>query len=211
MSEERPSAESASLAEYARHRGCSKAAVTQAIDAKKLVKSVEIVGKKRRIVDVALADQEWTANSARVTKFVKPATATAVAAVPTAPALAPAKTPVTSPESSAAAPETSAEVQGELVLGTTLIDAQMAYTNERTRKAWLENQQKEGRLVDRSVVAKEAFEADRIIREGLFNMSARISGKLAAETDPARLAILLDAAVRECLTMTANELVANHG
>jgi hypothetical protein len=169
-----------SLADYARHRGCARATVTQAIDAGKLPRSVGIVDGKRRILDRDRADREWIENSRR------PHTRTA------------------------ATPTTASPVAWGtgLVLGDTLADAQKALTHERTRKAWLENQQREGELIPRAAVAKDAFESTRIIREGLLNLPSRISGALAAESNQAKVAMLLDAAIRECLMTLADKLQA---
>jgi hypothetical protein len=93
-----------------------------------------------------------------------------------------------------------------------LAAAQLQLTIERTKKLQLERDVAEGRLVPVATVAKEAFEAERTIREAILNLPARLSGELAAETDPKRVHALLDAALRECLTSTAAALLESaHG
>ena len=81
-------------------------------------------------------------------------------------------------------------------------------TLERGRKLRLENDLKDGRLVEVSQAAREAFEAARTIREAMLNIPARVSAELAAESDAARVYSKLDAALREALNSTADRLMA---
>jgi hypothetical protein len=87
-----------------------------------------------------------------------------------------------------------------------LTEAQRLLVIERTRKLQIERDVAEGRLVEKAAVAKEAFEAERIVRESFLNLPARLAGELAAETDPVRLQIKLEAAIREALHTAATAL-----
>lgn len=98
-----------------------------------------------------------------------------------------------------------------VISAETLTGAQRLATIERARKLQLENDVTEGRLVDVEKAAKEAFEAARVIREALLNLPARLAGPLAAEPDPTRVHIALDAAIREALATSADALVAMTG
>ncbi len=84
-----------------------------------------------------------------------------------------------------------------------LVRAQTTAMLERARKLRLENDQREGQLLDASKAAREAFEFARIVRESVLNLPARLSAQLAAEQDPAHVYSLLDRALREALEATA--------
>src|SRR5262245_29839774 len=90
----------------------------------------------------------------------------------------------------------------------TLTAATLEVMQERKRKLQLENAEREGQLIDRNTVVKEAFESERIIRETILNLPARIAGEIAAETEPARVFALLDKAFRNVLDEAADALVA---
>jgi P27 family predicted phage terminase small subunit len=89
-----------------------------------------------------------------------------------------------------------------------LNDVQRRVAMERERKLKIDNDLRSGRLVDAKAVAKEAFESARIIREGLLNIPARVAAELAAESDPGKVHMRLDAAIREALNATADALLA---
>jgi hypothetical protein len=89
-----------------------------------------------------------------------------------------------------------------------LSEAARVATLERGRKLRMENDLREGRLVELRIVQREAFESARIIREALLNVPVRIAAELAAETDPARIFAILEDAIREALANTADRLEA---
>ncbi len=91
---------------------------------------------------------------------------------------------------------------------TSLSEASRQATMERFRKLRIENDLREGRVVDVRAAKREAFESARIIRETLLNLPARISAELAAETDPAKVFARLDDAIREALGDAADRLEA---
>lgn len=178
-----------SLSAYAAHRGCSKQAVSQAIQSQRLLRSIVRVKGQPKIADVALADHEWQSNTGRPTRQKS--------------------------ESSTAPPADTADVTiqesihpGQVISASTLIEAQRIATLERARKLRLENDVAEGRLVSVDRVAKESFEAERIIRESVLNLPARIGGELHAERDPGRFVIKFDFALREALNLAADALEA---
>ncbi len=96
----------------------------------------------------------------------------------------------------------------EIISKDTLTEAQRMATLERGRKLRLENDLKDGRLVEVGKAAREAFEAARIIREAILNIPARLSSELAAESDGSRVYSKLDAALREALNSTSDRLLA---
>lgn len=187
--------ESVSLSDYAKHRGCSKQAVSKAVESGRLLRSIIRVDGKPRIADIGLADQEWERRVVRAPK-AKLAASEPPAAAPAAQAPPPAEPPDA----------------GRPLVAVDLFEAQRLSTLELARKRKLENDEREGRLVAVDKVAKEAFEAERTIRESVLNLPARIAGELAAETDTARIYALLDAALRQALSETADLLMqADHG
>jgi hypothetical protein len=89
-----------------------------------------------------------------------------------------------------------------------LVDAQIESHLERARKLRMENDLREGALVEAAVAAKAAFEFARTVRENVLNVPARLAAELAADMDASRVARRLEAALREALEMTANVLEA---
>lgn len=87
-----------------------------------------------------------------------------------------------------------------------LVEAQTAAMIERARKFRLENDVREGSLLEVRLVEKEAFEFARVLREALLNIAVRISAEVAAESDQARVFKLIDTAIRDALEATATTL-----
>ena len=107
-----------------------------------------------------------------------------------------------------ATPKTRKKPPAEPTSGPTLTEATRQVTMERQRKLAMENAVASGQLVAKTAVVKEAFEAERIIREAILNLPARIAGELAAESDANRVSAKLDAALREALTAASDALLA---
>lgn len=97
---------------------------------------------------------------------------------------------------------------GSVISAMTLVEAQRIATLERSRKLRMENDLREGSLVEIGKAARLAFEAQRTIRESLLNIPARLAAELAAETDAARVHIRLDGALREALMSAADGIAA---
>jgi hypothetical protein len=89
-----------------------------------------------------------------------------------------------------------------------LSEASRMATMERHRKLRIENDLREGRVVDVNAAKREAFESSRIIREILLNLPTRIAAELAAETDPAKVFARLDDEIRQALGDVADRLEA---
>jgi hypothetical protein len=174
-------AEQASLRGFARLIGVNDKAVRKGISSGRLRESV---GKdaqgKPLIVDVDLAKAEWTRNAGR------PARGRGLGADDRR------ADPSAGPHSAA----------------TTLTEAQRLAALELARHRRLANDAKEGSQVSAAIVKREAFEAMRLVREAMLNISSRVSGELAAETDEAAVFRTLDAAIREALASTADVLEA---
>jgi len=100
--------------------------------------------------------------------------------------------------------------QGPTVDGErqSLSEASRQATMERFRKLRIENDLREGRVVDVRAAKREAFESSRIIREILLNLPTRIAAELAAETDPAKVFARLDDEIRQALGDVADRLEA---
>jgi hypothetical protein len=79
---------------------------------------------------------------------------------------------------------------------------------ERKEKLRFENDLRRGRYVLLEDAKKEAFEAERIIREGVLNLATRLAPELAAETDPHHVFVLLDRELRAALGRIADDLEA---
>jgi hypothetical protein len=102
-------------------------------------------------------------------------------------------------------PPGPAAVDGER---QSLSEASRQATMERFRKLRIENDLREGAVVDVRAAKREAFESYRIIRETLLNLPVRLAAELAGETDPAKVFARLDDAIREALGDAADRLEA---
>lgn len=174
---------SCSLRELARQRGVSDKVIRKAIASGRLKKSIGRDEKgKPFIADMELAIVELRENACRQTR-----------------------TGGSAPES--APSESAAPAPGRVISAATLNDAQMLATLERARRDRLANDLKEGRIVEVEKATKVAFESERAIREAVLNVTPRLAAELAAETDPARVFIILDAALREALNIAADTIL----
>lgn len=90
--------------------------------------------------------------------------------------------------------------------GFSLSDAQRRATLERARSYRLANLQKQGRLYDRALAKREAFECARTIRDSMLNIPDRLSAELAAETDAARVHSRLEEEIRKALVVLSEVL-----
>lgn len=202
-----------SLRELARQLGVTVQAVRKGIRSGRLNTSVgQTPAGKPCITDFSLAKAEWTRSSRTGHGATEPS---APKVAPVSPGQIPKVAAVDQVRSE---PEDAEDVEtlqdalhpGEALSASTLIEAQRLATLERAKKLRLENDIAEGRVVLREVVAREAFEAERIVREGCLNIPARIAADLAAEVDPAKVYLRLDAAIREALSATSDALLAAH-
>jgi hypothetical protein len=98
--------------------------------------------------------------------------------------------------------------KGKVIPQNTLVEAQRSVTLERARKLRLDNDLKDGRLIEVATVKREWFEAARTIRKAMQNIPARLSAEIAAESDAARVYLKLDAAIREALASLADDVEA---
>lgn len=87
--------------------------------------------------------------------------------------------------------------------GVTLVEAQRLAMLERGRRLKLDNDLKEGLLIEAERASREAFEFARVLREAILNVPGRIAAELAGETDAARIHVLLETALRSALETTA--------
>ncbi len=178
-------ADALSVRAFAKVLGVSHVAVLKAIERGRMRHSVRVnpLGKTE-IHDVDLARSEWTSNAGKVPKVTS-----AAPAVVTPPVTAPAAPP-------------SVPRRDEPIEAGSLSEAQRLSALELARQRRLANQLKEAQLLPAAAVIKLRFEAERSLRENMLNIPSRIAGQLAAETDVARVYIMLDEAIREALAMT---------
>ena len=178
--------------QYATRRGVTPPAVFHAQARGRLVQSVSRASGQWMVIDPDLADREWDA-----TLRQRQAGKTRQSAAD-------------DEDSPAAA--LVIDASGTVISAETLIEAQRLATLQRERKLRLENDVTESRLIPVERLTKEAFEAERIIRESILNLPARIAGELHAEQDFGRFYVKLDQALREALNLASDTLLATaHG
>jgi hypothetical protein len=108
----------------------------------------------------------------------------------------------------AALPDDAGDGRAPVDDSPSLVDAQIESHLERARKLRMENDLREGALVEAAVAAKAAFEFARTVRENVLNVPARLAAELAADMDASRVARRLEGALREALETTANAMDA---
>lgn len=158
------------MAEYARMRGCSKAAVTKACKRKQ----IHLVDG---LVDPIDADQTWPKNAPH-----------GPAAEPKAPPRG-ARPPATS----------NGNGNGSQPADLDYWKVRADHEWQKARLAELELAQQEGRLLDAEEVKRELFDSYRLVRESLQTIPARMCGVLAGEKDEDRIHRLLSDAIDEAL------------
>lgn len=183
-------AKSLSVRAYARHRGVSHTAVQRAIKSQRLVRSLgRNAAGEWQIVDVALADQEWDANSdlTRAPAVIKereaarPASGTEpVPPVPPVPPPADAVDPGSVPS-------------GELTLSAAAAQ-EKAW---KARLAELQYREKTGELVDARAVEMKMVEVFTRCRTKLLGIPSKLKTRLPHLT-PADLRAV-DAEIRQAL------------
>lgn len=87
-----------------------------------------------------------------------------------------------------------------------LADARRRQAEARARLLEQEADSAAGRTVSLAEAKREAFEAARLIRDRLQAIPGRVASAVAAETDVNSVTRLLDDAVREVLTVLADDL-----
>lgn len=181
---DRPSPSHLSAAEYARHRGCSRQSVAEAIQAGRLSAGSFVVDASgRRWIDPLRADQEWAAKTD--SSQVRTPAARAVLALP-----APSATVPTVP------PQAGSAASSEAV--DYLLERALRERAERQR-AELDLARARGELVDRSRVELAAAAAGRLLQSALLALPARLADPLAALADPKAVEARLDAEIRRAL------------
>lgn len=199
--------EEASFRGFAKHMGVSDMAVRKRVKSGHLSKSVGVLTTGRvGIVSVALAEQEWNATTTRA----RPGQSKVRTGEPDGSHVG-SHGSQGGQDGSQAADEPSPRVpSGEFISSATLLEAQTQATNERARKLKLDNDTRQGRLIAVERVAKDAFEAERIRREAVLNLPARIASELAAEwgLDSNKVYVRLDRALRTALNDLADKYEA---
>lgn len=173
------------MAEYARHRGVSRAAVTNAAKRGKF----QLVDG---LVDPIEADRTWPPRTA-TTAPPTPASSSPPPADPPPPTAPPARRP----------PRTTSE--GGRPADVTGWDAKADLDWYKAQLAALELAQAEGRLLDAAEVEKSVFEGYRTVRDALQNIPDRLAAEMASESNPIVCRRLIETAIRQAL----NELHAN--
>lgn len=171
-----------SLREYGRQRGVSGEAVRKAIKAGRLIKSVSYNDKGWPLIDPAIADGEWGANTSIATSAQQHQYVKAVAA-PVKREPAPAPEYVAAPMPEPAPLPDDAEALGASNPAETYNKARAIKEAYLARLTKLDLDQRSGLLVSAEGVKKEAFKIARQVRDGMLNLPDRISAELAAEMD----------------------------
>jgi hypothetical protein len=202
-----PSSQPWTLAFFARRHRVDRKAVDRAVKNGRLERCLGRVGRRVVITDLALADREWEENrdpakdrrrSSGKSRASSPESGrrgeiVGVGHTEIAP-------PVTNadPGGNGARPTIAAERRG-------LIQAQ-------TKRAELLARKMSDELVDAEAVKRATFEAFRIVRDNVLNLSGRLAHEFASETDPAKIQARLDVEHRLALGAAADALEqAAHG
>lgn len=177
-----------SCAQYARHRGVSKAAVTKAVQAGR-ISLIERDGK--RFVDSDIADRQWNANTQHEKKHIQTQKE---------------KLENTSPqteETASTAPESESEQKNS---PSTYSQARAYKETFNAKLAKLQYDERVGRVTSVEQVQKEAFRDARIVRDAMMRLPDRLAGELAAETNQFKVHSRLTEEIRKALVSLKDEI-----
>lgn len=168
--------------EYANHRGISQPRISTMIKTGKIPASAmkKISGKK--LIDMEKADAALAENLDRVHN----------------PNPEPRRTR-SKKKKSPTKPEMEKVVKAAGLENMSLSEAQRLQANYKASLLKLELDQKSGLLVEKEKVRAEAFEAGRIVRDGILNIPDRLSAELASCTDVHAVSQKLMDALNEAL------------
>lgn len=202
-------------AEYSRHRGCSRARVIQWIKTGKVIVTGEgLVDSDKS--DNNLESRPWTVQTRFITPKVKPVKKAdpplkTVKTKKPKPVREPKKPKTVKPE-----PQKKGDRQPPPqpkvipLLQPPPQKERMTYDKARTAKIAYEAQikkmemeEKQGSLVSKDQVTKEAFEIGRKVRDAFLNIPGRIGPILAAEKDQQKVHALLLKEIEAVLEMLA--------
>jgi len=156
-----------SAAQYARHRGVSREAVSKAL------REGRIHADSRGLIDQAVADKAWAANTtARSPAGVRAAAKSVDGYIPS-------------------------------IEGITLTDARTMHELTKARIAALQLAREMGELVSAATVRDQAFRAARAARDVLESIPDRISDTLAGMTDGDAIRKLLSGEIENALDALA--------
>jgi hypothetical protein len=198
---------SVSLRQLARIIGVSDTAVRKALKSGVFGDAVQRDGAgEPGVLDVGAAITAWE-RSGRALRGSRESRRDEPPAAPSLPVLAPA-TPDTPSDDNTLLGEDDDILPATGAAPPSLVEAQRMAMLERHRRLKLENDEREGALIVVERATAAAFEFARVLRENVMNVPGRIGAELAAESDAARVHVLLEAALREALETTANALEA---
>lgn len=167
------------IAEYARLRGVTRAAVNQAIKAGRLKECLATNEKGRLRLDPEAADREWAANTAHHRK--------------------PGPQPLVT---GADLPADDSDLLDDIPNFNVSRAKREAYQAELAR---LEYEEKQGTLVNAEAVKKEAFRVARLVRDAMLNIPDRIAAELASDTDTFSVHKRLTDEIRTALMGSLND------
>jgi hypothetical protein len=200
-----------SFAEYARHRGVSKAAVSLAIKRGKISELTDEDGN--RYLDSETADLQWAANTnpahatgpqnrkrwrEELEKGTEPEPEPPPEEEEPAaeePAFVPAKEPETVLE-----PEVR-----RIATPRNYNDARAEREHYNAELARLKFEETAGKLIDADLVREEAFKLARIVRDSLLALPDRVAGEFAGETNQFRIHTRLTEEIRRALVSLKGE------
>ena len=162
------------IAEYARHRGCSEKAVRKAIAEGRITR----IGTGRRCIDPEVADIQWAKNTRARADSARPAASSV---------------PTEGDETAAAEKAPSgADTAEQGAAKSAYTDHRAQVEAETLRKVRRENAQAEGLLIERKRVDRAVFDAFRALRDRAMAVGQRAAPKCIGLADPRDIERVID-------------------
>jgi hypothetical protein len=197
-----------SFAEYARHRGCSRPAVTYAIQDGRIHSEIDPASGKK-VIDLEQADIDWKQNTDPLVRGnPKPAP---LEQRPPEPEPSPAPTPPVAvqrprPARPVASPVPASEDPKESKIPS-LTSSRALKEAFAARLAKIEYEEKSGRVVRVLSIRMQAFKTARAVRDAMLAIPAKVSAELAGEKDPFVVHRRLEAEIRQALENLSGDLL----
>lgn len=165
-----------SVSEYARRRGCSRTAVQKAVAQGRIREGVRKNERGWWIIDPPVADEEWSRHTLPRKEIEL---AGREAPGPTAPRSSIADEDKRTPQD--------------------LVHARALVEEARAELERLKLEQLRGSLVPAEDVSRLWFAATRAVREAVLPIASRLAAELAAESDAARVEIMIEGELLQAL------------
>jgi hypothetical protein len=174
------------ITEYARHRGCDLKAVQYAVSRGRITRD------QRGFIESDQADQDWEdrTDHSKARYGLKRVSSRPISST---------HSRRDQPFNSEARKELDQPFDGSFSSPPNFAAARAVKEICEAKLRRMDLEERRGNLLPRGAVEKAAFNSFRVLREAILNVPCRVSGQLAAESDPRKVQDLLENEIKQAL------------